>query len=87
MLFKDIPKITKKYGRIRTALDGFSERLRFTYGKKITDKEIKANVEYLGEFEKTTVLIIYNIGNMPSETQDDRDSLYGTLCDVKPKIS
>lgn len=85
ILFRDIPKITKKYGRIRTAIDGFSENMRRVYGKKITDKEIIDNLEYLGEFDGTTVIIIYNIGNMPGESQDDRDRLYNVLTNVNPK--
>lgn len=84
-LWKDIPKINKKEGRIRTAIDGFSERLRVDYGKKITNQEIIEGINHIGSFEGTTVLLVYNISNMPHETQDDRDELYGVIKRATPK--
>lgn len=84
-LWKDIPKINKKEGRIRTAIDGFSERLRMLYGKRITNKEIVEGIEHLGSFGGTTVALVYNISNMPTETEDDRKELYDTMKMAKPK--
>jgi radical SAM superfamily enzyme YgiQ (UPF0313 family) len=84
-LWKDIPKIAKKEGRIRTAIDGFSERLRMAYGKKISNQEIIGGINHLGSFEGTTVLLIYNISNMPHETQADREELYETCKKATPK--
>jgi hypothetical protein len=84
-LWKDIPKIGKKEGRIRTAIDGFSERLRFAYGKKISNQEIIDGINYLGSFEGITVLLVYNISNMPREIQEDREELYLTVKKANPK--
>jgi hypothetical protein len=83
-LWKDIPKIDKKEGRIRTAIDGFSERLRFAYGKRISNQEIVDGINHLGSFSGTTVALVYNISNMPHETQEDRDELYETTKKANP---
>jgi hypothetical protein len=83
-LWKDIPKIDKKEGRIRTAIDGFSERLRYAYGKRISNYEIIDGINHLGSFPGTTVAMVYNISNMPHETQDDRDELYETIKKSSP---
>lgn len=85
ILWKDIFSMEKKEGRIRTAVDGCSERLRFLFGKKITDKDIKNGIEYIGKFEGITVLLVYNIGNMPGETEDDIELLYKSIQSAKPK--
>ncbi len=85
-LWKDIPNIiVKKEGRIRSAIDGFSEKLREVYGKKITNKEIIESINHIGSFGGTTVLLTYNISNMPHETLEDRDELYETLKMANPK--
>ncbi len=84
-LWEDISKIEKKQGRIRTAIDGFSERLRFAYGKKISNQEIIDGINHLGSFEGITVLLVYNISNMPHETQADREDLYETVKKATPK--
>jgi len=84
-LWKDIPKIDKKEGRIRTAIDGFSERLRMAYGKKITNQEIIDGINHLGSFEGITLLLVYNISNMPHETREDREELYERVKKATPK--
>jgi len=84
-LWKDIFKVTEKQGRIRTAIDGFSERLRFAYGKKISNQEVVDGINHLGSFEGITVLLAYNISNMPNETQNDREELYTTVKKAHPK--
>lgn len=84
-LWKDIPKITKKEGRIRTAIDGFSERLRMAYGKKITNQEIIDGINHLGGYDGITVILAYNISNMPHESQEDREELYSTVRQATPK--
>jgi hypothetical protein len=84
-LWKDIPKIEKKEGRIRTAIDGFSERLRFAFGKRITNQEIVDGINHIGSFAGITVLLTYNISNMPFETQADREELYETVKRATPK--
>lgn len=84
-LWKDIPKIDKKEGRIRTAIDGFSERLRYAYGKNISNQEIIEGINHIGEFAGITVVLVYNISNMPTETQSDREELYATVRKANPK--
>jgi hypothetical protein len=75
----------KKAGRIRVAIDGFSERLRWTYGKKISRDDIVGGIERIGRFgPAATTLLVYNIANFPTETQADRDELYATLARARP---
>lgn len=85
ILFKNIGSINKKYGRLRIAIDGFSERLRHLYGKKITNQEIIDGFCHIGSFAGNTVVILYNIGNMPTETDDDRSELYALFSRIKPR--
>jgi radical SAM superfamily enzyme YgiQ (UPF0313 family) len=75
----------KKIGRARVAIDGFSERLRWIYGKKISQQDIIGGLEAVGEYEGNTVILAYNISNFPSETDADREELYATLMAANPK--
>lgn len=75
----------KKAGRIRVAIDGFSERLRYLYGKRILNDDIKNGIEAIGQYEGNTVLLVYNICNMPTETEADIRELYNTLNQADPK--
>mgnify|MGYP001559470412 CR=1 FL=1 len=75
----------KKLGRVRVAIDGFSERLRYLYGKHISDQDIIDGIEAVGQYEGITTILAYNIANMPTETQEDRESLYRTLSKARPK--
>ncbi len=74
----------KKFGRVRVGLDGFSERLRWIYGKKISNRDIIGGIESAGQYEGNTVILVYNISNFPSETDMDREELYSTLRDANP---
>lgn len=74
----------KKLGRVRVAIDGFSERLRYIYGKRIANDDIIAGLETIGSYEGNTVALVYNIANFPAETDDDREDLYKTLRMVNP---
>jgi hypothetical protein len=85
VMFLDLLKLDRKRGRIRCAIDGFSERLRYTYGKRISNDDIVAVVNHVGSFKGTTILLVYNICNMPGETDDDRLELYATLQRCEPK--
>ncbi|MGV1048245.1 MAG: hypothetical protein ACOYD4_06950 [Solirubrobacterales bacterium] len=75
----------KKLGRVRVAIDGFSERLRYLYGKRIANDDIIAGLETVGSYEGNTVVLTYNIANFPHETEEDREDLYKALRQVKPK--
>ncbi len=85
LLFNDLSTVTQKCGRIRTALDGFSERLRFAYGKNISNETIINNIHHIGSFEGNTVVICYNIGNFPGETQSDRLEFDNIMRSITPK--
>ena len=86
VLYSDIPGFSEKRGRIRTAIDGFSERIRYLYGKRISNDLIVQGINHLGEIatdkyqtdmfggnemNRRTVMTVYNICNFPYETQDD----------------
>jgi len=73
VLIKDIPeKVIKKQGWVKSAIDGYSERLRFKYGKKFaTWENIENALDHLCTFKGTTKLQLYNIHNFPTETKED----------------
>lgn len=56
IMWKDIFKLTKKPGRIRTAIDGFSEKLRYSYGKRISNEEIVEGINKLGSLKESSVV-------------------------------
>ena len=85
MTWKEMVKSKGKLGRVRSAIDGFSQRLRFLFGKRITDSEIIDGIERLGAYEGNTVCIVYNISNMPTETESDREELYQTIAAARPE--
>lgn len=84
---RDIKQVVvAKVGRIRTAFDGFSERLRYAYGKRISGNDIIEAIHHVGSYgPKATVMMAYNISNFPGETQGDRDELYETLRQCSPE--
>ena len=61
VLLKDIVKMTDKPGRIRTAIDGFSERLRFLFGKKIHNNDIVNAINHLGSLKESRLAIQLNL--------------------------
>lgn len=75
----------KKAGRIRVAIDGSSYRLRRVYGKNITNDDLLRGIEQVGSFEGITTLLVYNIGNFPTETDADRAELEQVLSSAQPK--
>lgn len=77
----------KKAGRVRVAIDGCSERLRYLYGKRISNDDIVDGIERMGSFgPNATTLMVYNICNMPGETADDWEELRETLNRAQPKF-
>lgn len=74
----------KKAGRIRVAIDGFSERLRYTYGKCISNQEIIAGIEQVGSHGGTTTLLVYNVVNFPGETEGDYNEFIATVGAAQP---
>lgn len=85
VMMRDIKTIDKKQGKVRVALDGSSERLRFLYGKRITNEKFIEAIEHVGSFGGTTFLHLYNIVNMPTETEEDREEFLSTVLKAKPE--
>lgn len=54
-----------------TAIDGFSERLRFMVNKKITREMLREFIERLAKCEKPHQVKFYNIVGYPTETKED----------------
>jgi len=84
ILWKDIKKINKYLSSLKAAMDGFSEKLRNFYGKKISNLEIIEGIEHIGSFTGTTMINVYNICNMPNETKDDFDEFKLVLDKCNP---
>lgn len=76
VMLKDIINLTEKKGRLTCALDGYSERLRFKWGKKITWDMVEEALDHLASFKGNTYLKLYNITNFPTESEADRKEFY-----------
>lgn len=100
ILYQDLLAITEKKGRIRTAIDGFSERIRYLYGKRISNQLIIDGINHLGDIaqdknmgdffgghenNRKTVMTVYNIANFPYETAQDEQELHDTIMQANPK--
>jgi len=100
VLYSDIIGFTEKRGRIRTAIDGFSERIRYLYGKRISNDMIIDGINHIGEIainkmqddmfgghemNKRTVMTVYNIANFPYETQEDEQEFIDNIHRADPR--
>lgn len=85
LTFDQLYTYGRKAGRVRAAIDGFSERLRYVYGKRLSNQDIIGGIEAIGQYGGVTTLLIYNIANFPTETPADREELYETLRAANPK--
>jgi hypothetical protein len=71
---------------ILTALDGCSERLRFAYGKKLTDQQITAGINHISRLsEKGAGVDIYNIVNFPGERPGEIVDLERAIAAASPE--
>lgn len=76
----------KKAGRVRVAIDGLSERLRYLYGKRISNADIIAGINQMGSYgPNATTLLVYNIVNFPGETDADYQEFVSTVNQANPK--
>lgn len=76
----------KKAGRVRVAIDGASERLRYLYGKHISNDDIVAGINQMGSYgPNATTLLVYNICNFPGETEADFAEFVDTVSRADPK--
>jgi radical SAM superfamily enzyme YgiQ (UPF0313 family) len=76
IMFADICNRHEKFGRFTTALDGYSERLRYMFGKKISWQMVEDALDHVASFRGNTYIKLYNIHNLPSETQEDREEFF-----------
>lgn len=76
----------KKAGRVRVAIDGLSERLRYLYGKRISNDDIVAGINQMGSYgPSATTLLVYNIANFPGETEADYQEFVDTVSRADPQ--
>ena len=76
----------KKAGRIRVAIDGLSQRLRYMYGKRISNQDIIDGINKLGSYgPNATTLLVYNIVNFPGEHALDYAEFVDTVRRADPK--
>lgn len=77
----------KKAGRLRAAIDGFSQRLRYLYGKRISNDDIIAGINNMGSFsdDTATTLMVYNIVNFPGETEQDYNEFVDIVSQANPR--
>ena len=89
VLFDRLLQDSNMKGMTRTALDGFSERLRLAFHKPIPNRIVKETLEQISlKWQgKTAWLKLYQIGSMPTETGDDRREFVELInsCDCRGK--
>jgi len=88
-----IEKWHGEWPRLLPAADGFSERLRFAFNKKISRDMIAEVGRHLADVwtltrghepEKRLRCMVYNIANLPTETDEDRAELPADLVNAAP---
>lgn len=73
VMLMDVIDYEEKLGRVTAGLDGYSERLRFLYGKPITWDIMEGALDHMASFKGNSYMKIYNITNFPGETQEDEN--------------
>jgi radical SAM superfamily enzyme YgiQ (UPF0313 family) len=76
VMLADICNRQEKFGRFTTALDGYSERLRYLFGKKISWEMVEEALDHIASFRGNSFMKLYNIHNFPTETEADRDEFF-----------
>lgn len=86
VLFDRLLDDTNRVQRTRTAIDGYSQRLRLAFGKPITDDLIRETLDRVSAewHHRIAWIQVYMIGNFPTETDEDRDSFRRVLETVTP---
>jgi len=81
VLFDELLRDSDMKTKTRTALDGFSERLRFAFNKRLSNDLIKQTIEEVSRKwqGKSAWLTLYHIGSYPTETDDDREEFRNVL--------
>lgn len=76
VMLTDICSRQDKFGRFTTALDGYSERLRHLFGKRIGWQQVEDALDHVASFRGNTYVKLYNIHNLPTETEADREEFF-----------
>lgn len=71
VMLMDVIDYEEKLGRVTAGLDGYSERLRFLFGKPITWEIMEGAMDHMASFKGNSYMKIYNITNFPGETEAD----------------
>ena len=71
VMLMDVIDYAEKLGRVTAGLDGYSERLRFLYGKPITWDIMEGALDHMASFKGNSYMKIYNITNFPTESPED----------------
>lgn len=71
IMLKDVINTVDKIGRFTTAMDGYSERLRYMFGKKISWDMMEEALDHTASFKGNSFIKLYNISNFPTETEAD----------------
>lgn len=92
-MFDVIDRWHGEWPRLLTAADGSSERLRFAFNKKISRAMIGEVGRHIADVwtltrghtpEKRLRCMVYNIANLPTETDEDRAQLPADLVHAAP---
>lgn len=71
VMLMDVIEYEDKLGRVTAGLDGYSERLRFLFGKPISWEILENALDHMASFKGNSYMKIYNITNFPTETEAD----------------
>lgn len=71
IMLMDVIDYEDKLGRVTAGMDGYSERLRFLFGKPITWDIMEGALDHMASFKGSSYMKIYNISNFPTETESD----------------
>lgn len=71
VMMMDVIDYEEKLGRVTAGMDGYSERLRFLFGKPITWEIVEGALDHMASFKGNSYMKVYNITNFPTETEAD----------------
>jgi radical SAM superfamily enzyme YgiQ (UPF0313 family) len=86
VLFDKILEDTNGKTKIRTALDGLSQRLRYAFNKRLSNDLIKETIERVSTdwAGKAAWITCYHIGSYPTETEADRQEFNEIMRSCEP---
>lgn len=87
VMMMDVIDYEEKLGRVTAGMDGYSERLRFLFGKPITWEIMEGAMDHMASFKGNSYMKIYNITNFPSETEADEQEFLNFCNDYTQSTS